>query len=194
MNTLKQLKNLLVFQLIAVIMLGTLIPTTSANAGVLNWIGIKKEDAQKVTTSFDKIYGQVKESNLEVSEKEVATTLVNETSISQISSPAASTITQKITKKTYVVELSAYSSTPDQTDDSPFITAKGTYVRDGIVATNFLPFGTRVKVPAIYGDKIFIVEDRMNKRYTTNIDIWFADRETALKFGRKKAVIEVVSL
>jgi 3D (Asp-Asp-Asp) domain-containing protein len=193
MNTIKQLKNLFVLQLIAVIILGTFIPAHSANASVLSWIGIKKEDTQKVATSFDKIYNQIKDSNVEDDEKE-KTIITNETSVAQISNPIASTNGPKITKKTYVFELSAYSSTPDQTDDSPFITAKGTYVRDGIVATNFLPFGTRVKIPGIYGDKIFIVEDRMNKRYTTNMDIWFADRESALKFGRKKAVVEVVSL
>jgi 3D (Asp-Asp-Asp) domain-containing protein len=66
-------------------------------------------------------------------------------------------------------------------------------VRDGIIATNFLPFGTAVKIPEIYGDKVFVVEDRMNKRYWQNIDIWFPDRETALEFGRKQIVIEVIS-
>ncbi|MBI2674482.1 MAG: 3D domain-containing protein, partial [Candidatus Yanofskybacteria bacterium] len=63
----------------------------------------------------------------------------------------------------HVVMASAYSSTPDQTDDTPFITAWGTQVRDGIIAANFLPFGTLVKMPDLYGDKIFTVEDRMNK-------------------------------
>src|SRR3989344_3213041 len=64
-----------------------------------------------------------------------------------------------------ILAATAYSSTPDQTDDTPFITAKGTTVRDGIIAANFLPFGTRIKIPDIYGDKIFVVEDRMNRRY-----------------------------
>ena len=39
------------------------------------------------------------------------------------------------------VWLTAYSSSVDETDDTPFITASGKHVRDGIVATNFLPFG-----------------------------------------------------
>jgi len=95
--------------------------------------------------------------------------------------------------KTYQVRATAYSSTPDQTDDSPFITAAGTYVRDGIVAANFLPFGTKVRIPDIYGNKIFVVEDRMSKRYWHNIDIWFADRATAKQFGVKNITIEVVS-
>jgi 3D (Asp-Asp-Asp) domain-containing protein len=94
---------------------------------------------------------------------------------------------------TYVVEASGYSSTVDQTDDSPFITAKGTRVRPGIIAANFLPFGTVIRIPEIYGNRTFVVEDRMNTRYQNHIDIWFSERSTALQFGRKKVVIEIVS-
>src|SRR3990167_4180168 len=52
---------------------------------------------------------------------------------------------------TMTVVATAYSSTPDQTDGSPFITANGLYVYDGLIAANFLPFGTRVKIPDHYG-------------------------------------------
>lgn len=91
-----------------------------------------------------------------------------------------------------IVPATAYSSTPDQTDDSPFITAWNTPVRDGIVAANFLPFGTKIKIPDIYGDKIFIVEDRMNRRYWHKIDIWFPDRQSAIEFGLKIIKIHVL--
>ena len=67
-------------------------------------------------------------------------------------------------KKIMVVLATAYSSTPDQTDATPFITAWNTRVRDGILAANFLPFGTLVKIPEVFGDKIFVVEDRMHQR------------------------------
>lgn len=92
----------------------------------------------------------------------------------------------------YVVSVSAYSSEPWQTDDTPFITASNTRVRDGVVATNFLPFGTLIRLPEIYGDKIFIVEDRMNRRYWFNLDIWFADTQLAREFGRKTVTVEVL--
>lgn len=95
--------------------------------------------------------------------------------------------------KTYIVRATAYSSTVDQTDDTPFITASGTHVRDGIIAANFLPFGTTVRIPELYGDKLFVVEDRMNQRYWHNIDIWFPERSLAKEFGAKKIKIEVVS-
>ena len=89
--------------------------------------------------------------------------------------------------------MTAYSSTPDQTDDSPFITASNKYVRDGIVANNLLPFGTKVKIPALYGDKIFVVEDRMNKRMGNHrFDIWMPDRTSALIFGVKSVEIVVL--
>lgn len=86
----------------------------------------------------------------------------------------------------------AYSSTPDQTDDTPFITASGNHVRDGIIAANFLPMYTKVRFPTLYGDKIFVVEDRMNKRYYYKADIWMKTREEALRFGVKNIPIEIL--
>ena len=95
-------------------------------------------------------------------------------------------------KKANRVIVTAYSSTSDQTDDSPFITANGTYVYDGVIATNFLPFDTKVKFPEMYGDKIFIVEDRMAKKNSHKMDIWMPSRNAALEFGVKKLAYEIV--
>ncbi|MBU4142830.1 3D domain-containing protein, partial [Patescibacteria group bacterium] len=102
--------------------------------------------------------------------------------------PAVKTVAQ--TKK-QVVTVTAYSSTPDQTDSSPFITANGTYVRDGIIAANFLPFGAKVKFPEYMGDKIYTVEDRMAKKNSHKIDIWMSSRELALEFGVKRLAVEI---
>ncbi len=88
------------------------------------------------------------------------------------------------------VLTTAYSSTPDQTDASPFITASGTRVHDGTIAINTLPFGTKVKFPEVFGNKVFTVEDRMGSDHKA--DIWFPTREQALKFGARKIKIEVV--
>ena len=92
----------------------------------------------------------------------------------------------------YWVPVTAYSSTPDQTDSTPFITASGTDVRDGIVACNFLRFGTKVRFPQLYGDKIFIVEDRMAVRNSHKMDIWFTSRGQAKQFGIKIAKVEIL--
>jgi len=87
----------------------------------------------------------------------------------------------------------AYSSTPEQTDNDPFITAAGTTVRDGIIANNLLPFGTKVRIPELYGDKIFVVEDRMNKRKGDyHIDIWFPSYWEAKEFGAKRPYVEIL--
>lgn len=91
------------------------------------------------------------------------------------------------------LHITAYSSTPDQTDDTPFITAAGTHVRDGIVATNALPMYTRVKIPELFGEKVFVVEDRMNRRFQDRMDIWMSDRAPAIKFGIKTAEVVVLN-
>jgi len=90
------------------------------------------------------------------------------------------------------VPMTAYTSRPEETDATPFITADGSHVRDGIVAANFLPFGTKVRIPSLFGDKVFEVHDRMNKRYPYKMDFWMEDYGEAIRFGAKYAHIEVV--
>ena len=77
--------------------------------------------------------------------------------------------------------ITAYNSEPNQTDSTPFITASGTKVREGIVASNEFPFGTRLLIDG----QVYVVEDRTNSRYSYLIDIWFAEKEEAIKFGRQ---------
>jgi len=93
--------------------------------------------------------------------------------------------------KTIKTIVTAYSSTPDQTDDTPFITASGKHVANGVIAYNKLPFGTKVRIPELYGNKIFTVWDRMHQRMK-HFDIWFADTQEAKNFGAKITTIEVV--
>lgn len=91
------------------------------------------------------------------------------------------------------VVVTAYSSTPWQTDSDPFITASGDYVRDGIIANNHLPFGTLVRMPEIYGDKIFVVKDRMNwRKGSDRVDVWLSSTFEAKRFGVKKTYIEIL--
>jgi len=85
--------------------------------------------------------------------------------------------------ETYYVTITAYSSTVGQCDRDPFITASNKNVRDGVIATNFLPFGTKVIFPDLFGSKIFIVEDRMNKKYNDRVDIWMPYIDQAKDFG-----------
>ena len=97
------------------------------------------------------------------------------------------------TIQTKRITATAYSSTPDQTDDSPFITASGKWVYDGVIASNFLPFGTKVRFPELFRDKIFTVDDKMHERFAdTRVDIWFSDRESAKEFGIKETIMEIL--
>jgi len=95
-------------------------------------------------------------------------------------------------KKIIHLTVTAYSSTPDQTDSDPFTTASGSKVRDGVIATNFLPFGTKVRIPDKFGDKIFVVEDRMHSRYWYMADIWMPNRQVAKEWGAKYLKMEVL--
>lgn len=116
--------------------------------------------------------------------------MVEENSLLAISNP--SNPEPQVAQKIKVV-ITAYSSSPWETDGNPYITAAGTWVREGIVANNLLPFGTKIKIPEIYGDKIFVVEDRMHwKKGYYHVDIWFASYGEAKNFGAKRTYIEVL--
>lgn len=77
--------------------------------------------------------------------------------------------------------ITAYTSRPEETDDSPFITASGARVRAGIAANNCLPFGTIL----IINGQQFEVQDRMNRRYGCNhFDLWMDSYEEAIAWGK----------
>ncbi len=95
--------------------------------------------------------------------------------------------------KTKKVWVTAYSSSPDETDDTPFITASGKFAQDGFAATNMLPFGTKIKIPELYGDKIFIIEDRMHERKQNVVDIWMPSKEKAILFGSHYTDIIIIN-
>lgn len=89
--------------------------------------------------------------------------------------------------------VTAYTSTPGQTDDDPFTAAWGERVYDGMVANNCLKHNTIVKFPDLFPNKLFRIADRMNKRYGCDqFDMWMnVPRSEALKFGAKRLVVEV---
>ncbi len=99
--------------------------------------------------------------------------------------------------KTVKTVITVYTSTPDQTDSTPCITADGTDLckrgTEDVVAANWLPFGTKVKIPSLYGDRVFEVHDRMNARYGYGrMDIWLNTSKTeARKFGVKRVDVEI---
>lgn len=111
---------------------------------------------------------------------------------------AAENTAKKLPKviRTSTHTMTAYNSDPRQTDDSPCITANGFNVCEhGVedtIAANFLKFGTKVMIPELFGDRVFVVRDRMNKRYPDRVDIWMKDHTDAIKFGVRVATIQVI--
>ena len=91
------------------------------------------------------------------------------------------------------VVVTAYSSSPDETklDGDPTITASGSKTRTGVIATNSLPFGTKVRIPDLFGDTVFTVEDRMNRRFQDRMDVWFPTKAEAKRFGLQFTEVEI---
>ena len=108
--------------------------------------------------------------------------------------PASNPLEPVRIKKVKMV-ITGYSSTTWQTDDTPFITASGKIVEEGIVANNMLPFGTEIRIPELYGDKIFVVEDRMHPRKNGyQLDIWFPEYKQAKNFGAVTTYVEIMEI
>ena len=172
------------------------LPNT-ASASVFDWILRNNIDYKSQFLSFA---GISQETGIKLidepdaGEKVSPLQFFNSSAVMAMNVPTSSQKTaSKFSQKTYIVPSTAYSSTKDQTDDTPFITAMGTHVRDGVVAANFLPLGTVIRIPDYFGDKTFVVEDRMNKRYDYRIDLWFPTGEEAKEWGVRKVKIEIVS-
>lgn len=175
-------------------LVGYFIPL-SANAGTFDWpFSSKTNSGQASLVSFVASNGGVTFFDTGRNKNSNDMQLIQSNALIATASPVkTSKTTAPSETKSYIVTATAYSSTVDQTDDQPFITASGTHVRDGVIAANFLPFGTIIKIPELFGDKTFVVEDRMNRRYFYHVDVWFPTRQESADFGIKKVKIEVVS-
>ena len=91
--------------------------------------------------------------------------------------------------------VTAYSSTLDQTDETPCIAASGynlcQHDKENVIACNFLPFGTKVVFSELDPDKIYTVVDRMHERFNSRMDIWMQSRIRAKQFGLKYLKVEI---
>lgn len=95
------------------------------------------------------------------------------------------------------VTVTGYTSRPEETDDTPFITAANTQTRPGVIAlSRDLLRRYTPDAPFTFGDVIhisgvgdFVVEDSMNSRWEKRADIWFEKLDHARAFGRRTLVI-----
>jgi hypothetical protein len=89
--------------------------------------------------------------------------------------------------------VTVYHSVPWETDGDPWTTASGSRARDGVVAANCLPFGTKLRLPDLFGDKVFTVEDRLAPRKGCYIvDVWMEYSPSNKSFGAPVTTIEVL--
>jgi 3D (Asp-Asp-Asp) domain-containing protein len=100
-------------------------------------------------------------------------------------------------KSTVNVVLTAYNSDVGQTDDSPCITANGfdlcKHGLEDTVAINGVKLGTKVRFPDLFGNKVFVVRDRMNSRYGSNhVDVWMLSKANAITFGVKGSRMDIL--
>lgn len=87
--------------------------------------------------------------------------------------------------------VTAYSSTVEETDETPFISADGNQVYDGLIACpRKYGFGTLFRIEG----KIYRCGDRMNQKYDDRFDIWKASKEDAIHYGIQTLSTEIVEL
>jgi 3D (Asp-Asp-Asp) domain-containing protein len=141
---------------------------------------VEKNAAKVIKPRFAKT-----EKRIRTASKTKETPFVTQKAVKRVEEPKR---TKKVNKQSFAkqmfVEATAYSSTVAQCDSSPFVTASGTRVHFGTIAANFLPFGTNFKIPELYGDTIFTVEDRMAS--WNRVDIWMPSYGEAISFGRRQ--------
>jgi len=101
------------------------------------------------------------------------------------------------TAKSFVVTATAYNSLAYQTNSNPSITAFGDSLVPGLryiaVSRDLLDSGLvhNIKVKIEGFDSLFIVKDKMNRRWQKRIDIYMGnDVGKAKRWGKKKVNIE----
>jgi 3D (Asp-Asp-Asp) domain-containing protein len=89
----------------------------------------------------------------------------------------------------FVAVVTAYTSSRDETDSHPHITASGKRTRPGIVACpRRIPFGTKIRI----NGRIYQCEDRLHRRLPHRFDLWMPTKAHARKFGKQNLVVEIV--
>lgn len=89
-----------------------------------------------------------------------------------------------------VAEVSAYTSSPDETWGDPFITASGARTGHGVLACpSKYEFGTKVEIAG----KTYTCLDRMNARYRERevFDVWMSAKPLAYEWGRQKLQVKI---
>lgn len=91
--------------------------------------------------------------------------------------------------QTITAEVTAYSSSVDETDDTPNLNAAGTRPDHGSIACpRYYELGTEFIIEGIH----YTCDDRMARRFPDRFDIWMESKEKALEHGVKTMEVQVV--
>ncbi len=71
------------------------------------------------------------------------------------------------------------------------LTASGARARQGITvaASRAIPFGSRVKI----GNRTFLVQDRLAKRFDGRVDFFFDSHAEAQAFGKRRLQVTILA-
>jgi len=86
--------------------------------------------------------------------------------------------------------VTAYTSSEDETDSTPFENAAGTVPGRGSVACPMrFAFGTRV---LIRGHE-YICDDRMHPKFGDRFDVWMQTKAEAFEFGKQHVTVAIIN-
>lgn len=97
-----------------------------------------------------------------------------------------------VNHKTVVATITAYTSSVNETDDTPFETASGAQTGEGVIACPpKYDFGTQVLIEG----RQYTCKDRMNRRYHNQerFDIWVETKDEAFDWGVRELEIKVLT-
>lgn len=95
------------------------------------------------------------------------------------------------------LDVTAYSAEREQTDEDPLITASMRRVRPGTVAVSRdlfqqgWVFGRKVYIE---GHGVFEINDLMNERFTSRLDVFMPETSLAQEFGRKTLTVALLDV
>jgi len=95
------------------------------------------------------------------------------------------------------VHATAYTSHSNQTDSTPFLAAWNNRIRPGmkiiavsrdLITKYGITNGSKVRISGLRG--VYVVKDKMNKKWRRKIDIYMGtDRRRALRWGKRRVVL-----
>lgn len=103
---------------------------------------------------------------------------------------SSKTANEAVYGKKMNILITGYSSTVDQCDGDPFITASGSHVHKGTMACpREYAFGTKIEID---GMGTYVCEDRGGAIKGAHFDMWFESRGEALQWGKRTVEARII--